>query len=112
MSSPVQIFVAAARLDDPVALKNLLAPLRAEVAASMAAALREAGYGLSYNAEDATARYLISDGELASCFSVIGISEAEASAILADCKDRTDWSVKAFREAVARILGGTATGVN
>jgi hypothetical protein len=112
MSSPVRIFVAAARLDDPVAFKNLLAPLREEVAASMASALLEPGYGLAYDAKDSTARYLISDGELATCFSVVGISEAEATAIATDCKDRTDWSVQAFRSAVARILGGTATGVN
>jgi hypothetical protein len=65
-----------------------------------------------YHDETRTARYLLSDGELVLCFSVIGISLQQSAAILAECTAIASWDETAFHAAIGRALGGAVEHVH
>lgn len=110
--SVVQIFLANARLDDPAAMEQLLAPLAdgGALASSLENGVARCTY--AYDRRANIARYIVSDGELASCFSLTGISAAEGAAISKACEDKSDWSLQSFRATVSRVLGGSSAAMN
>ncbi len=111
MSEPVKIYLANARLDDASALAKLLAPF-ADPAAVSTALHSGAGLGVAYDGPAQTARFVMTDGEIVSAFSVVGVSASEARAIADACREQPDFELNAFQSLVARTLGGTTSKPN
>jgi hypothetical protein len=111
MSEPVKIFLANARLDDASALAKLLAPF-ADPASVSDALHSGAALGVAYDGPAQTARFVVTDGEIVSAFSVVGVSASEARAIADACRDQRDFELNAFQSLVAQTLGGTTSKPN
>jgi hypothetical protein len=112
MSDTVQIFLANARRDDSEAMAKLLSPLRDGGAVARSLESEQSGYAFGYDPQARVARFIVSDGTLASCFSVVGVSRDEAASISKACETKTDWSFNSFQATVARVLGGAVARVN
>jgi hypothetical protein len=106
MTNTVQIFLSNASLDDPAAMAALLAPLRDGGAMAKSLAARLAGCTVAYDPAANTARFIVNDGKMASCFSVVGINRGEAASLA------MDWSLKSFQATVAASLGGSIERLN
>lgn len=111
MNEPVKIYLANARLDDTQAMAKLLSPF-ADPAAVSSALKSGAGLGFAYEGPSQTARYVVTDGQMVSCFSVVGVTTGEARAIADACGSQHDFGLPAFQGVVARILGGTSSKPN
>ena len=96
---------ASARLDDATAMNALLAPLRD--GAMLKKKLRPGfrGHKYFYDEQTHTARYLLTNGDVAACYSVAEVSLGEAKAIAARCEGMSEWCMTTFRAAVERALG-------
>jgi hypothetical protein len=112
MSNTVQIFLANARLDDSAAMTALLAPLRDGGALAKSLATRPPGCTFVYDPAAATARFIVNDTKMASCFSLVGITRAEAASVSKACEDKSDWSLNSFRATVSAALGGSFQQAN
>jgi len=101
----VRIFHAACRIKDKRALAAFVAPI--PEGADVATKLRRGFSGLltRYRDERRAAYYVVSDGKVAMCWTVTGISSDEAAAILSECDSITEWGDVPFNEAVERALG-------
>jgi hypothetical protein len=100
-----KIFDVIARLDDDAALNSLLAPMRD--GATLRKRLRTGfrGHQYFYDRSTRTAHYLLTNGDVASCYSVTEVSLGEAKAIAARCECMCEWSATTFQAAVERALG-------
>jgi hypothetical protein len=100
-----KIIDSVARLDDVTALNALLAPMRD--GATLKSRLRPGyrGHKYFYDRHSRTARYLLTNGAVVSCYSVTEVSLGEAKAIAARCEGISEWCMTAFRAAVERALG-------
>ena len=100
-----KIIDAMARLDDVNALNALLAPMRD--GATLKRKLRPGyrGHKYCYDRHSHTAHYLLTNGDVVSCYSVTEVSLGEAKAIAARCEGISEWCMTAFRAAVERALG-------
>jgi len=100
-----KIIDAVARLDDVNALNALLAPMRD--GATLKRKLRPGfrGHKYFYDRHAHTAHYLLTNGDIVSCYSVTEVSLGEAKAIAARCEGISEWCMTAFRAAVERALG-------
>jgi hypothetical protein len=100
-----KIIDAVARLDDVTALNALLAPIRD--GATLKRKLRPGyrGHKYFYDRHSHTAHYLLTNGDVVSCYSVTELSLGEAKAIAARCEGISEWCMTAFRAAVERALG-------
>ena len=100
-----RIIDAMARLDDVTALNALLAPIRD--GATLKRKLRPGyrGHKYFYDRHTHTARFLLTNGDIVSCYSVTEVSLGEAKAIAARCEGISEWCMTAFRAAVERALG-------
>jgi hypothetical protein len=112
MTDTVQIFLSNASLDDPAAMAALLAPLRDGGAMAKLLAARSPGCTVAYDPAANTARFIVNDGKMASCFSVVGINRGEAASLSRACEEKTDWSLKSFQATVAATLGGSIEQLN
>jgi hypothetical protein len=61
----------------------------------------------AYDDESFTARFVLSDGVTAMCFTVENITIDQAEMIAAQCENRHAWGSEAFAEAVELALEGT-----
>jgi hypothetical protein len=112
MSHDVQIFLANARVDDPAAKSALLAPLQDGGATAKALVPGQTAFAYVYNIDSRTARYLVSDGEMISCFSLVGVTQDEGMAVAKACEDKTDWSLNSFQTTAGRALRGSFVKFN
>ena len=105
MRGAIKITVAEARIDDPSAMASFLAPIpnNAELAALLAK--KELLNTRAYDDETQTARFVISDGNVAVCFAVSDITIDQAELITLACEESNEWSAESFPEAASRALG-------
>lgn len=105
MTGAIKIAIAEARIDDPNAMASFLAPIpnNAELAALLAK--KEPLNTRAYDDETQTARFVISDGKIARCFAVIGITIDQAELITIACEESNEWGAASFPEAASRALG-------
>ena len=100
----IRIISEEAALSDSSAMSEFLSPIPN---GDQLAKVLEDGKAVStraYDDETETARFVVSDGKTALCFTVTNITIDQAEMIAAECLD-IQWSDKAFREAVERALG-------
>jgi hypothetical protein len=105
MGDELKILVSSARLEDPKAMASFLAsiPDSAELAALLG---REQPLNTrAYDDEHRIARFVVSDGTIATCCAVLDITIDEAELITIECEESDAWSVPAFKDAAVRALG-------
>jgi hypothetical protein len=105
MRGAIKIAVAEARIDDPSAMASFLAPIpnNGELAALLAK--KELLNTRAYDDETQTARFVISDGNVAVCFAVSDITIDQAELITIACEESNEWGAASFPEAASRALG-------
>ena len=105
MRGAIKIAVAEARIDDPRAMASFLAPIpnNGELAALLAK--KELLNTRAYDDETQTARFVISDGNIAICFAVSDITIDQAELITIACEESNEWGVASFPDAASRALG-------
>jgi hypothetical protein len=99
------ITASSARLDDSRAMAGFLAPIpdSAELAALLDG--KQPLNTRAYDDTNQTARFVISDGDTATCFTVADITIDQAEMITLECEKADAWDEPAFRVAAARALG-------
>ena len=105
MKGAIKIAVAEARIDDPSVMASFLAPIpnNGELAALLAK--KEPLNTRAYDDETQTARFVISDGNIAICFAVTDITIDQAELITIACEESNEWGAASFPEAASRALG-------
>jgi hypothetical protein len=105
MNDTFTMLVSVARIDEPRAMAAFLAsiPDSAELA-ELLGTTRPLNTR-AYDDENQTARFVISDGEIVTCFTVTDITIDQAEMITIECEKSDAWSETAFREAAVRALG-------
>jgi hypothetical protein len=99
-----QIKTTTARIDEPKALAAFLASMPNSAELGNLIRTKEPLNTRAYDDENETARFVISDGIDATCFTVIGITIDQAEMITVECEKSDAWSDNAFREAAAHVL--------
>ena len=104
MNDEIKILAAVARIDDSQAMAAFLAaiPDSEELAALLAR--QEPLNTRAYDDPTQTARFVISDGATAICFTVPDITIDQAEMITIECENSDAWTEAPFRLAVARAL--------
>jgi hypothetical protein len=99
------MLVSVARIDEPLAMAAFLASI--PDSAELAELLRSVGplNTRAYDDENQTARFVISDGNIVTCFTVADITIDQAEMITIECEKSDAWSEAAFRDAAVRALG-------
>jgi hypothetical protein len=102
-----KLHTSTVRLDDPQALKQFLAdiPYHDGLAELLATRLPQNTRG--YDDENQIARFVISDGDVVSCFTVPEITIDQAEMITLACEEANAWNETAFQQAVDRVLGAS-----
>jgi hypothetical protein len=93
---PIRVLRADARIDDPAALKNLLAQL--PEAEEVSPLLRKQFFARAWEKEEARDYWITSDGMQASCFTVCGLTLKQAAAV------RVQWDTMATRPVLTERL--------
>jgi hypothetical protein len=107
MDDDIRILTSAARIDDPSAMAAFLAPIPdSQVLAELLSAKQPLNTR-AYDDEGQAARFVISDGIVATCFAVTGITIDQAEMITLECEESDAWSDATFRAAADRILRKT-----
>jgi hypothetical protein len=99
-----QIKTTTARIDEPQALAAFLASMPNSAELGNLIRTKEPLNTRAYDDENETARFVISDGIDATCFTVIGITIDQAEMITVECEKSDAWSDISFREAAAHVL--------
>jgi hypothetical protein len=105
-----KVFVAVARLDDELAMRWLLRPIKN--ANDVRMVLRKVRTSILcplYDEEMRVGRYIVLDisSHIVGCHSVTDISPQQANRITDGCVSVSRWSPAAFDAVVDRVLGGT-----
>lgn len=100
-----RILSALARLNDTVAMSELLAPMRDQAALKRKLRPGFCGHQYTYDLNTRIARYLLTNGEIVACYSVTEVSLEEAKTIAIACEELGEWSMRTFQAAVVRALG-------
>jgi hypothetical protein len=105
MSDTFTMLVSTARIDEPRAMAAFLASI--PDSAELAELLGSTGplNTRAYDDENQTARFVISDGEIVTCFTVTDITIDQAEMITIECEKSDAWGETAFRDAAVRALG-------
>ena len=94
---PIKVLRIDARVDDPVQLKNMLAQL--PEADEVSPQLRKQFFARAWEKESERDFWIVSDGNLASCFTVCGLTLKQAAAV------RVQWDAMSNRPALTeRVL--------
>ncbi|MGA2838866.1 MAG: hypothetical protein ABSG18_01615 [Steroidobacteraceae bacterium] len=99
------IFTATAALDDNAAMAKFLSPIPNGEQLAKVLGIGKPLSTRAYEDETQTARFVVSDGNTATCFTVADVTIDQAEMIAAACEDMHAWGEKAFREAVEQALG-------
>src|ERR1700744_201022 len=109
-----KVFVAVAGIDDELALRWLLRPIKnAEDVRTVLHRVRTSILCPLYDEEARVGRYVVLDidSHIVGCHSVTDISSQEANRITAGCVSVSDWSPATFDAVVDDVLGGTTQHV-
>jgi hypothetical protein len=98
------ISMATARLADPAAMAQFLSPIPNSDQLRQLLDSREAVSSRAYDDAAWTARFVASDGDVVTCFTVTGITIDQAEMIAALCIDISTWQEPEFRALVGRVL--------
>lgn len=93
---PIRVVRADARIDDAIALKNLLAQL--PEAEEVSPQLRKQFFARAWEKEGARDYWIVSDGELATCYTVHGLTLKQAAAV------RVQWDTMMNRPTLTERL--------
>jgi hypothetical protein len=104
MSDVFMMQVSTARLDEPQAMAGFLAPIPDNTELARLLDGKEPLNTRAYDDDTQTARFVISDGTIVTCFTVIDITIDQAEMITIECEKSDAWSESAFREAAVRAL--------
>ena len=105
-----RVSVAVARLDDKVAMRSLLRPIKnAQNVRRVLRMVRTSILCPLYDEERRVARYIVLDinNHVVGCHCVTDISPRQAKKITAGCVRVSHWSPAVFVAVVDRVLGGT-----
>jgi hypothetical protein len=104
MSDTIKILTSTACIDDRKAMDSFLASIPDASALAELLGGRKPLNTRAYDDENQTARFVISDGAIATCFTVTNITIDQAEMITVECEKSDAWDDTAFREAAGRIL--------
>ena len=105
MSGEIKISIAESRIDDPRAMASFLAPIPNNTELAALLAKKEPVNTRAYDDENQTARFVVSDGNIAICFTVTDITIDQAELITIACEESNEWDAASFPEAASRALG-------
>jgi hypothetical protein len=105
MNDTFTMLVSVARIDEPRAMAAFLASIPESAELAELLGRTEPLNTRAYDDENQTARFVISDGEIVTCFTVTDITIDQAEMITIECEKSDAWSETAFREAAVRALG-------
>jgi hypothetical protein len=105
MSDGLKILVSTARIENPKALATFLASIPDSADLAELLGRKEPLNTRAYDDENQAARFVISDGTTATCFTVPDITIDQAEMITIECEKFNAWDDSAFREAAARAIG-------
>jgi hypothetical protein len=109
-----KVFVAVARLDDELALRWLLRPIKnAKDVRTVLHRVQTSILCPLYDEEMRVGRYIVLDidSHIVGCHSVTDISSRQANRITAGCVRVSHWTPSTFDDVVDRVLGGTTQHV-
>jgi hypothetical protein len=107
MRDTLKIFLAKARLDDTVAVKSLLLPIRKYGNLTQMFRERRSGFSYAYEEESRVGRFIASNGVTVTSFSVTGVTRQEAASIAQECERIAVWDMYEIRKAADRALGAS-----
>jgi hypothetical protein len=105
MSDATRFIMSTARIDDRNAMAAFLMPVPDNAALAALLGGNKPLNTRAYDDENQAARFVISDGILATCFTVTDITIDQAEMITMACEEADSWTESSFRAAVARVLG-------
>lgn len=105
MSGEIKILMSEARIDDPAAMVSFLAPVPNSGALAALLGEKEPLNTRAYDDENQTAHFVVSDGNIVTCFTIADITIDQAELITIACEDSNAWDPVSFREAAAHALG-------
>jgi hypothetical protein len=104
MSDMIEIRSSSARIEDGKAMERFLASIPDAAALAELLGSKEPLNTRAYDDENETARFVISDGATATCFTVTHITIDQAEMITVECEKSSAWDEVSFPEAVSRAL--------
>jgi hypothetical protein len=105
MSDQISIATSTAPIGNPKAMASFLAPIPNSVGLGELLGNKEPLNTRAYDDDKQVARFVISDGAIATCFTVANITIDQAEMITVECERSDAWDDTAFREAASRALG-------
>jgi hypothetical protein len=105
MSDVIHISSATASIDDPMAVATFLASIPNSSELGELLRSKEPLNTRAYDDDNQAARFVISNGAVATCFTIANITIDQAEMITVECEKSDAWSDAAFREAASRALG-------
>jgi hypothetical protein len=105
LNNHIKITIAEARIDDAGAMASFLAPIPDSEVLGALLATRRAQNTRAYEDERQTARFVVSDGTAAICFTVAYITIDQAELITLACEKAEAWNAVTFPSAASQALG-------
>lgn len=105
MEDELQILVSSACLEDREAMASFLASIPDSAELAVLLRSEQPLNTRAYDDEHRIARFVVSDGTIATCCAVLDITIDEAELITIECEQSDAWSVQAFKDAAVRALG-------
>jgi hypothetical protein len=102
-----KLHTATVSLNDAKALEQFLADIPYHDGLAELLATRAPQNTRGYDDDNQIARFVISDGDVVTCFTVPEITIDQAELITLACEQVNAWDETAFQQAVARVLGGS-----
>jgi len=99
------IFKAVARIDDSEAMAKFLVAIPNSEGLEALLQGGEPVYTRAYHDETSSARFVVSDGTTAMCFTVTNITIDQAEMIATACEQISEWGSETFQSAVELALG-------
>jgi hypothetical protein len=100
-----KLHTVTVRLDDAQSLEQFLADIPYHDGLAALLATRSPQNTRGYDDDNQIARFVISDGDVFTCFTVPGITIDQAELITLACEQANAWDEAAFQHAVERVLG-------
>jgi len=105
VSDEIRLSLTTASIDDPMSVAAFLASIPNSVKLGELIRTREPLNTRAYDDDNQAARFVISNGAVATCFTITNITIDQAEMITVECEKSDAWSDAAFRQAASRALG-------
>jgi hypothetical protein len=99
---------ATVHLSDSLALAKFLADIPYHDGLAELLATRTPQNTRGYDDENQIARFVISDGNIVTCYTVPDITIDQAEMITLACEETDEWDEASFQQAVTRVLGASS----